>query len=177
MSLPLPRAVGVASEADVLVLDFDEPIEASAVLERLAPQMPGGLTLSDAWPIDERTLQADLVEYSLALPDERLPAVSDAVHRLLNSESWSVDRADADGKRSRRIDIRQYLTDASVKDGRLNWTVRVTNSGSLRSSELLAALGLDPQDWHHKVLRTTVHWSNEAAADPVMETAAALDHA
>ena len=175
MSLPLPRAVGVASEADVVVFDLDEPFGPAEFQERLASQMPAGLTLFEAWPVEGKSLQADLVDYSLDLPNEHTSNVSEAAERLMAGESCLIEREAAEGRRERTIDVRAFLTDAGLKEGRLNWTVRVTNSGSVRPAELLTAVGLDPLQWHHKVRRTSVRWAKDVPADHTIDTVVAIE--
>lgn len=161
LSLPLPRAVGIASAADLLVVDLDEGIEPTDAVERLNSQMPAGLTLVEAWTIaDKRPPQPVRVDYELPLPPEHVDAVSEAIHRVMTAATWNIERAGPGRKKAKSIDLRQYLEDASVREGTLRWTVSVTAEGSLRPAELLAAVGLKPEDWHHRVRRTGVCWGS-----------------
>ncbi|MBI4580945.1 MAG: DUF2344 domain-containing protein, partial [Planctomycetes bacterium] len=44
LSLPLPRPVGIATTADVLVVELTQPVVPEEALGRLAAQMPRGVT-------------------------------------------------------------------------------------------------------------------------------------
>ena len=173
LSLPLPRAVGVASEVEVLVFKLREEVEPAVVLERLARQMPFGLTLTDAWILDGRhTPQADRVTYAVPVPPENAGAVAEAINRLLAAKTWRIQRSGGGAKPARTVDLRPYLVDASIREGILRWTVRVTDAGSIRPAELLSAVGLAPDAWQHRVRRTAIRWREEAPSRPTCSTQA-----
>ena len=160
LSLPLPRAVGVASDVELLVVEFDQAVEPAEVMQKLGEQMPEGLTLIEAEPMPEsRAPQPELVEYQLPLTPEWMTPVAEMVERLVASPTWMVGRENARGRIEKEIDLRAYLHEAAIEGQTLRWTVRVTNSGTLRPAEMLAALGLNPEEWHHRIRRTAVQWS------------------
>ena len=166
LSLPLPRAVGVASKCELLVVEMCEPIEPAEVLARLAEQMPEGLKLLEAWRIEAGAgVQPGEVSYELALAAELDETVAAAVERLLAAEHWPIERESADGRSGKTIDLRAYVASVSVAAGTLRWTARVTPGGTMRISEMLGACGLEAKDWHHRVKRTQVIWSASASAD------------
>jgi radical SAM-linked protein len=161
LSLPLPRAVGIASRVELLVVELIEPADPLEMLSRLSEQMPAGLTLTEAWSIaDKHPPQPVRVEYELPLPPDLVEAVTDTTQRLMAAPTWSIQRTGPGMKKPKEVDLRQYLADASVCEGALRWTVQVTAGGSLRPAELLAAVGLNPQDWHHQICRTRVLWAS-----------------
>lgn len=160
LSLPLPRAVGIAGAAELLVVDLEEPLDPAVVLDKLREQMPAGLTLSEARSIaGKHPPQAVRADYALALPPDRAKEVGQRMKDLLAASMWNIQRSGPGTKRPRELDVRQYLAGGAVCEGILRWTVRVTGAGSLRPAELLAAVGLPPQDWQHHVRRTGVEWS------------------
>ncbi len=160
LSLPLPRAVGVASTADLLVVDLEEPLDPVVVRDRLQEQMPTGLALSDARSIaGKHPPQPVRADYELALPPDQIEDVRQRIADLLAAPTWIIQRSDPGTRPSKELDLRQYLADGAACDGILRWTVHVTAGGSLRPAELLTAVGLAPQDWQHHVRRTGVAWS------------------
>jgi radical SAM-linked protein len=176
ISLPLPRPVGVATLADMLVIELRESVEAPQVLHRLAEQMPGGLTLLEAIELDAgRKLHPEQVAYEVALPEDRALAVRTAVERVLAAEQWPIERLDEHGKSVRSIDLRSLLVEASVGPGVLRWTHRVPDGGSARCGEWLTALGLDGREMLHRVRRTAVHWKAGTPAGLAPEPAATAD--
>ncbi|MGQ9651353.1 MAG: TIGR03936 family radical SAM-associated protein [Phycisphaerae bacterium] len=159
-SLPLPRAVGIAGMAELLVVDLEEPLEPVMVLDKLREQMPAGLVLSEARLIaGKHPPQPVRADYELALPPEQVKDVSQRIADLLSAPTWNIQRSGPGTKRPRVLDLRQYLADGAVCEGILRWTVPVSGAGSLRPAELLAAVGLPPEDWQHQVRRTGVEWS------------------
>jgi radical SAM-linked protein len=176
MSLPLPRPVGVATEADVLVFELGEPVDAVEALNRLAQQMPGGLVLLEAFTLDAgRKLHPEQVVYEVALPLEQIDAARPAVERLLAAEHWPVERTDQRGRPLRGIDLRPMLVAVSFEPGALRWICRVPDNGSAKPAEWLRAFGLDPREMLHRIRRTAVHWQAEAQPGPAPEPAPILE--
>jgi len=166
MSLPLPRAVGIASLADVLVVDLTSELEPAFVLGQLSAQMPGGIRLIDAWTLQgSQALRPETVVYRVPIGGEQAGRVSAELQKLLSGSEWIVERTGANDKRDGSIDLRPFLVDARLEEGHLLWTVRVTNSGSVRPAELLSAVGLDPREHLHRVVRLQVEWSSSPSED------------
>lgn len=159
LSLPLPRAVGIASDAELLVVEMHEGVGAAEVVARLSPQMPPGLTLAEGWmSTDKRPPEPQRVEYEMALGAEDVPEVTERLGRLLASDLWPIQRDSAPGRAGRAIDLRCYLLEASVHHARLTWATRVTNRGTVRPAEFLSAVGLSPAACLHRVRRIAVEW-------------------
>jgi radical SAM-linked protein len=172
MSLPLPRPVGVATEADMLVFELREPVDAAEAMTRLAQQMPGGLVLLEALALESHgKLHPEQVVYEVALSSEQVDAARPAVERLLAAEHWPVERSDERGRPLRSIDLRPMLVEVSVEPDALRWTCRVPDNGSARPGEWLQAFGLDARALLHRVRRIAVHWQSEAHTSPEPEPA------
>jgi len=169
LTLPLPRPVGMATADDLLVVRLGERLLPEEVVRRLAEQMPEGVRLGDAWELPPgASVQPDQVRYEVAVPDECAAAVTEAAKRLMASAHWPIHRSGRPcGKRrsdEKIIDLRAFLSDVSVENGTLAWTVRVTPDGSARPAEVLEAVGLDPDRWRHRVRRVRVVWRTGAPA-------------
>lgn len=164
LSLPLPRPVGVAGSAELLIIELTEPAETEAFRERLERQLPSGLKLASAGVIEGRTQpQAVAATYRLLLPPDRHTSVGTALRRILSAGSWPIERETHGEGRVKTVDLRAYLQDAGVDDHELHWTTRVDPGGSLRPAEILTAVGLDPPDWLHRVRRTEIEWDRATA--------------
>ena len=156
ISLPVPRPVGVATEADILVLELAEPVEPADVLSLLAAQLPRGVRPAGAWKVRSgRGYRIDAVEYAVQLAPDQATRAEPALKRLLESETWIVSRKAGDREGARPTDVRPCLVDAGVHAGVIRWRVRV-EGGSIRPGEFLAAIGLDPAAWRHRVTRTAI---------------------
>lgn len=159
LSLPLPRPVGIATVADVLVVDLADPMLPAEVLSRLASQMPRGIRLLEAWATEGGAgLQPKSVTCELDLPAPVAEQVAQQTCALMAAESFVVQRAGADPSASKPIDVRAYLIRAAVEAKTLRWTAHVSGAGTLRPAELLATVGLDVQQWHHRIRRTQIGW-------------------
>ena len=165
ISLPLPRSVGVASSSELLVVELCESAEPADVLARLADQMPEGLRVRQADRVDPGlAVQPDQVSCQVDLPADQVPAVAAAVEHLRGAEHWPIERH---GRQDKVIDLLAYVVSASVEAGALKWTARVTADGSARPAEVLAAVGLAPDAWQHRVKRTGVRWLGLAWAPSI----------
>lgn len=170
MSLPLPRPVGMATLADVLMIELHEPVEPADALACLSRQMPEGLTLLEAFPLKAGDkLHPAQVIHEVALPEDEAWVARAAVERLLAAEQWLIERTDAQGRPQRTLDLRSLLIDASVESGVLRWTHRVSNDGSARPAEWLRAFGLEPTTWLHRIRRTAVHWQPQISTGQALE--------
>lgn len=161
MSLPLPRPVGIASDAEWLLVEFDQPVDPDLALQKLAEQMPAGLQMQQAWSVPDGPIPAvERVDYEVPLPADLAAATSENIARLLASDSWPVQRPAANNKPGRTLDLRSQLIEASVNADTLRWSLRAAPDGSIRPAEMLAALGLVVEHWHHRIRRTAVRWSS-----------------
>ena len=160
MSLPLPRPVGVASEAEVLVIELETPLAPETAIEQLRLQMPAGLQLLQAEALPEgRNLYPERAEYHLPLPAEEQDRARQSLPGVLSAgEVWAV--RDAGRGREHKVNIREYLLDAWLAEDGLHWVAKVSNRGTLRPGELVTALGLDADEWQHRIRRARVHWTD-----------------
>lgn len=169
LSLPLPRAVGVATRADVLVVELTQAIEPAEVVRQLTVQMPTGVKPADAWvPRGSKPIQPDTVTCEVALPADEIDRITERLGRVLSADTWPVRRGEGDSGRT--IDLRQQLIEARLDEQTLCWTARIDATGSVRPSEVLAVFGLDPKDWLHRVCRTAVTWRDKPGESPAGET-------
>ena len=161
LSLPLPRPVGISSEADLLVVELAEPTEPAEALRLLAEQMPAGLTLSQALAIHgKKAPHPKRAQFVLVLCGEDAVEAAKALERLLDAETWPIQRHGPAGKPDKTLDLRSYVIDASIADEVLQWSLHISDGGSIRPAEFLAAMQLDPAKYHHHVRRTVVVWDH-----------------
>lgn len=164
LSLPLPRPVGIATQADVLVVEFTQAVTCDQVVQQLTAQMPAGVKLEDAWiPQSSRPIQPETATYALELSTDNVHPVTEHLNELLAAESWLVHRDESVARAGKSLDLREQLVDARLEGTLLQWTVRIGGSGSVRPAEVLTVLGLDPGQWQHRVQRTAIAWRVDPA--------------
>jgi radical SAM-linked protein len=159
LSIPLPRPVGVASDAEVLLLELTEPADEHALLKRLQAQVPRGIVLKRARKLGahQRCLPVK-VTYRVALPEEDRLAAKQRAATLLDPSPIPVERRNAKTGRTKKLDIRPLLDSISVDDDGLEMRLHVTSSATARAAEVLAALGLQADAINHRIRRTEIEW-------------------
>lgn len=161
ISIPLPRPVGVASQAEAIVVDTEAPIDPADVLQRLGDHTPRGIRLISVERVKTREhLHPDWVRYRLEL-DDRAPVDHEArIRQLLESEVAHVQRTDPKRDSPRTVNIRPYIVDLRLDGGAVEFTLSVTSSGSAKPAEIAGLLGYDAGSINHRIRRMEVRWRN-----------------
>ena len=160
ISIALPRPVGVASRDELLVIALVEPVDPSTVVTRLTPQMPQGLALLDAEPVDDddRRLPCEAT-YSLSIDRDAAGRLAEKAGDIRASPTLVVEGAvPGKGSQCKSVDIRPYLQLIEVKGDTLRWTQTVTGTGTARVGEVLDALGLPSGEHLHRLTREGVKY-------------------
>lgn len=149
LSFASALALGVTSEAEFLEVEFLHPVEPATFLERLRPALPDGIRLVRVKRMMKKqpALMAlvDLSVYEMRLPlflaQEK--AVREAVEQYNAKEAVRYIRV-SPKKGAKEIDLKQYCRKIELqRDGQdlvLVVPIRVTASGSVKPSEILAVL-------------------------------------
>ncbi len=160
IAIPLPRPVGVASDDEAVVIEFERLIDGQDALRRLQEQCPAGVRLTTAWRLEPaEKLQPDLVSYRLEIGEAPPADLQDRIRRIWESEVIHVQRI-CDRERTKRsvIDVRRYLVDLRLIGDAVEFTLRVTTSGTARPAEIAALLGYDVGSVNHRIRRLEVRW-------------------
>lgn len=164
VSLPLPRPVGVTSEAERLIAQLSCPPADIAALEaRLDGLLPAGIAMMGLevcnrrqhllpvrvwyqWRL-ERAIEVDLQK---RLEQRR--------QQLEGTEPIVFNRADHQGA-GRQVDIRPYVEQLFWQARMVQICCRVSQQGTARVEELSDWLGLTVEDLAEPVCRTKVEWT------------------
>jgi radical SAM-linked protein len=191
LSLPLPRTVGVESDDELLVARLCEDRESTPLANRaereaamkraLGEQLPAGM---EVLAVDLRAVPASFqpqtAEYVLPIrvdEETNLPErLTGRIAEVMESQHCLVERAAAEGKAARSVDVRPFLCSIRWEQGSLIVQHRTGPSGSIRVDEIMQLFGLRTQDLSGPVRRTHVVWeiteSKNALQEPCMETRA-----
>ena len=157
--IPLPRPVGIASEAEYVIIEFEHQVDPDDALRRLEQQTPAGICMISARRLGlNEALQPALVRYRLE-PDGPLPA--DAGQRLrgiLDSDVLYVQRRRYPDNKTDAIDIRPYLATMQMNGDAVEFTLRVTPNGTARPAEIAALWGYETAAINHRIRRMEVKW-------------------
>ncbi len=159
LRIALPRPVGVASLDELLIVEMDSVENPSDVLTRLSAQVPQGMRLLSAEkPADHHRYLPCEVECELAIDPSQRDVTADAISRFLSRETVIVQRTTPGNASMKSVDIRQYVRDMTVTEGKVGWTQTVTQSGTARMTEVLDAIGLSAGDHLQCVVRRRVSY-------------------
>jgi radical SAM-linked protein len=157
ITLPLPRPVGVASEDETLIVEFAEPVDPEDASDRLAGQVPAGLSMVTARLLQPaERLQPIEVDYRLDLGGDPPTDLEARMAQLEGADVLEVERSILKKGQHRIVDIRPYLGDLRVDGDAVTFTLRVTDAGTAKPAEVAALLGLDPGAINHRIRRLEV---------------------
>ncbi len=156
LRIALPRPVGVTSKDELLLVELASQATPDDVLRGLKSEMPPGLELLSAEPLDDgdRRLPRE-AWYSLGIDGSLRASVDDAAGRLLQCRQVLLRRT-VPGGPSKPVDIRPYLSTIEVGPDSVTWSQRITPEGTARPGEVLEQLGLPSQDHLHRLCRLKV---------------------
>ena len=157
--MPLPRPVGIASDAEAIVIETDGPIEPEDALLRLERQTPTDLRMLRVRRLEpgERLVPA-MVRYRVEPAD---PAIADLPHRLrqlLEADVVPVERKTPKKAGTSSVDIRPYIAAIVVDHGVVEMTLRVTGSGTAKPAEVAGLLGYEASAINHRIRRLEIQW-------------------
>lgn len=141
MSLPEPRSVGIASEAELLEFELADWVNPEAVHDRLRTQVPSGIAIGSldlVRPADKAHPTAVVYVARLEAPPADL---AERVARLLAQREAPVVRHRPKG--DKHLDARRFIRSLEVADDRqLRMTLSTGPDGTVRPDEVLRLLGI-----------------------------------
>lgn len=155
----LPRNVGIASDCQLALVELKEPRTAAELFESLSAALPTGCRLERVRaPAPRGTPHALRVTYELRLSPGSAASIGPRVSRLTALTTLVVQRDNGPHKPARAIDIRPYIQDIELDGSVLRLFLRIADQRSARPAEVLTALGLDAEVYHHQLRRAEVQW-------------------
>ncbi len=154
VSLPEPRSVGIASEAELLEFELADWVNPDAVLERLRGQVPAGIEITslDLVRPTEKAHPTSVV-YVARLPDPPSD-LADRAARLLDRSEAPVVRHRPKG--DKHLDARRFIQTIETADGRqVRMTLATGPGGTVRPDEVLRLMGVDDEQIARAHLRRT----------------------
>ncbi len=160
LSIPLPRPVGVGSQAESIVIEFEQPVNGEDALHRLEQQMPAGLKMLRGRRLESSgNLQPAFVQYRLELDDSPDADMESRIRNIMESTSVPVERVNAKKAERRIIDVRPYIVAINPRGNAVEFTLRITSSGTAKPAEVASLLGFDVRSINHRILRLEVQWA------------------
>ena len=159
LTLPYPRPVGIESDAEVVVIDFEGSIDGDETRVVLNGAMPDGIELVDARRLTPRERVHPVgVRYRLDVSDRPVLEIEAAVKSILDAGSIEIMRTNVKDGSSRSVDARIYIVDMNLAGDTVEFELRVVNGGSVKPAEIAALIGYDAAAVNHRIKRMEIHW-------------------
>ncbi len=160
MTLPLPRPVGIASDAEAVIVEFDQSVAPDDLLQRLQRHTPADLNLFGVrrLAVGEHP-RPNTVRYRIDPAETLIPDLAERACRLLASSVVPVERTNPKKRGAVEVvDIRPYLVDIQTDDQAAVITLRVTGAGTAKPAEVASFLGHPPGPMNHRIRRLEIQW-------------------
>jgi len=166
ISLPLPRAVGLQSDDELLCAEMSEEgpdVSMDDLRKQLDSFLPGGCEITGI-EITEGSprFAAKEAEY-LFERDEILPAkrweelLGRCMQQHASGESILL-RRETPKQKSKIVDLQHFIKTLTGNQDNLRIRCRIDSAGSVRVEELLNWFGIGPRDLARPPRRTAVVW-------------------
>lgn len=162
MSLVCPRPVGVATQADLLVMTLDSPIAADDLLRRMNDRAPAGMHLLRAELLTStKAPRPGQTLYELPLAGRQTETVRQRLEQLAGAESWPVERVGSPKQarkamKTRYIDLKPLVAEIKLARSILRMTLKAKGDLWARPGEVLRLLGLDERADLAATVRTAI---------------------
>jgi radical SAM-linked protein len=162
MIVPLPRNVGTAAAAQLVLVDLCEPRQPGELFESLAGQLPPDCRLLRVMaPAPRGVPHARTVCYELELDPAEVGGLGDRIPELTARSTLVVQRDYGPGRAPRPIDIRPHIERIQLEGRRLRLVLRYRDQRTARPSEVITELGLAVTACNQHLCRTAVQWDTE----------------
>jgi radical SAM-linked protein len=168
LSLPLPRAVGVRSDCEMLCAQVEAGDDtAESIRPRLEGQLPEGCTIREIRLTETKaSFQPVAATYRISVSDLSAdPSIQQAMARLREDlaehRPVEVRRTTGASGPSRILDVGPYLSTIEQGSDWVSCRCRITPQGSVRIEELMGVLKIDPAKVSEPVRRESVEWEQK----------------
>jgi len=157
--IPLPRPVGVASDSEAVVVEFDAAIDPVETLHRLDEFTPAGIHMKGARRVASvKECVPRSARYRLEMEGQDREQLSGRVREVLSRDVVTVERRSRKDGSLRSVDIREYIMDMRILECAVEFTLRITGRGTARPAEIAGILGLEADTANHRIRRVEVQW-------------------
>ena len=164
MTFPLPLAVGIEGEDEVMEFELSELPEGEELARRLARQAPAGLTFRsvEVLPPGGRKARPRAAAYEVRVPQAHCAGLEERIARLLAAPSWPWRRPGRDNA----IDLRADLLALGLRGDALVMRLRAGPEARSGPRDVLAALELaDLEAEGVRIARTAVELEPDGPSD------------
>lgn len=157
--IPLPRPVGISSQAETIVVETQLPIDPHETLRQLQQHTPQGVQMLSVRSLSpQERLRPASARYFLETEGAPGADVQARVESLRASASLVVERMDHETRKARSVDIRPFLMDLCATEEGVEFTLKIEGQASAKPAEVAGLLGFDASTINHRIRRLSVQW-------------------
>jgi radical SAM-linked protein len=159
LTIPLPRPVGMASLAEVLIVEFNRTVDPDHARDGLTRQVPSEITVIGTRSLEpgERLVPVE-ARYHLDVGTSPPADLQDRIARLLDADVVHVSRCRPQSTQTQELDIRPFLISMHLVKDIVEFTLHIRSTGTARPAEIAGQLGYDPNTINHRICRMEVRW-------------------
>jgi len=166
MSLPLPRQVGVESDAELFCVELEQgesEFDAEDFSQRFGRELVEGLEIVDVSISSRRRAPRPVsARYVVRVTDDcGREDMRARIEAVLASERIEVERAGRKGREPKVVDVRGYIESMEFYGRDISVECKISQSGSIRADEIMKVLGLDGAGTALTVRRVRVDWQEQ----------------
>lgn len=159
MTIPLPRPVGIASDAEAIVVETIELIDLDDALRRLQDDTPSELRLTGGRRLEAgEKLQPRAVRYRIEPGEQQIDDLENRRDRLLKTTVVPIERRNPKNPGGTTVDVRPYVDTIDLVDGAVEMTLLVTDQGTAKPAEIAVLLGYPADAINHRIRRLEIRW-------------------
>lgn len=159
LALLLPRSVGMATCGDLAIVGLTQACTAAEIEAQLRPQMPAGARIVQALPLEiGHKLRLKSVCHELELEPCFAANLPQAIERLLESDTFIIERRDEHGHAKNPVDARPFVEDLRFQNNTLMLATRFTDNRTVSTKDLLRALDVPWEQVRHNIRRKNITW-------------------
>jgi radical SAM-linked protein len=159
MTIPLPRPVGIASDAEAIVVETTAILDTEAVLKQLQESTPSELRFTDVRMLEaNEKLQPRAVRYRIDASDPEIKDLGERRRHLLETTVVPVERRNPKNPGGTTVDVRPYVDTIDLVDGAVEMTLLVTENGTAKPAEIATLLGYPADAINHRIRRLEIKW-------------------
>jgi len=145
MTLPLPRSVGMTSEAELVIVALARPCDIDETVANLKKQLVPGIEIHAARCLDvDISAAPEWADYRIVLDETTDRKMIEAKINDFNTSSSLIVKRGAHGRhKSRRLDIRPGISHLELDSNAILCTVKIEPQATVRISELMNTLSID----------------------------------
>ncbi len=159
LTIPVPRPVGIASDADALFVETDLAMNPSDAQKRLDQHTPGDIRVISARTLEDgdRPLP-ESVRYRMDADAVAGADLDARIREVLARETIEVERKTPRSTEVRIVDIRPFVADLRIDGAFVEFMLRITGGGTAKPAEVAGLLGCDPVSINHRIRRLEIKW-------------------